>query len=104
MCVENDFEVILDHMKRKLIAWQRQNSSLRVDLSAFGDGDVTQMNKMHCYLKSFVHFNNLQQAKNDFLMLSSAVSRHKNKIDTFGTEDKEYDMKKILPWHSTKYL
>ena len=100
VCVENDFEVILDQMKRNLIAWQRQNSSLRVDLPAFGDADVTQMNKIHYYLKSFVHFNNREQAKSDFLMLSSAVCRDKSNINAFHAEYKEYDMKKILSWYT----
>ena len=102
VCVENDFEVVLGQMKRDLIAWQRQNSCLRVDLPAFGDVDVTEMNRIHYYLKNFVHFNNRQQAKSDFLMLSSAVYQDKDKdnIDAFNIEYKDYDMKKILSWYT----
>ena len=81
--------------------------SLRLDYPSFApifnDKDTSRNNKVYHYLKGFIHFNNRQQAKDDFVALAGKVyskDKDKEKIKEFEDFYNEYDRDSILNWYT----
>jgi len=106
-CVEDDIKPVLKKIEQNLLKWYQDTSSLKLNLPAFApvfnDGDKSDMNNLHLYLKALTNFKNRAQAKNDFITLSRATYPHKEQrqfIDKFEKKYKTYNKADILNWYT----
>jgi len=104
VCVENDFKKLLSKINRNMMKWQRETSCLRVDFPAFApifdDTDKSETNYRHILLQKLIRFNNREQAKRDFLLLSKEIFKDFQNMEDFNRIYKEYDMRSILHWYT----
>ncbi len=87
----------------KIIEGIRTNSKLKNTFPAFAtqfdDWDKSHINKVHYYLKGFVHFENRMQAKRDFVNLAKKIYQDR-KLFQFEKDYNEYRKEKVLKWYT----
>lgn len=103
-CVEDKIETLMSKINECVIKWQRESSSLRVNLPAFAPIfnvlDTSDMNYRHYYLKGFLNFEHRIQSKLDLLLLSKAIYKNKQNMNTFMKDYYIHDMKKVIYWYT----
>jgi len=101
--IETDLMSILHLISKNLLKWYKQESSLKINLPAFApifnDGDKSEINHLHRYLKVVPKFENRLQAKKDILDLSRAIYSDKL-IKVFDESYTQYNKKEILNWYT----
>ena len=105
--VEIEIGDVLDQIQKKLMEWYKRSSSFKLTLPAFApifnDGDKSQMNHLHRFLKVIPNFHNREQAKNDFTALSRGIYSDKKNtghIESFEKTYTEYNKEAILKWYT----
>jgi len=104
MCVEDDMNNILAKLKKVLLEWQKEESSLRIGFPAFApifdDMDKSENNYLHLKLKGLVNFKNREQAKHDFVSLARIIYNEESHIKDFQKDYNQYKMEKVFEWYT----
>ena len=106
-CVETDIEAVMYHIEQNLLGWEKEASSLKLNLPTFApifnDSDKSEMNHLHRYLKVIPNFKNREQAKNDFLALARGVYSdpiNAKLLEEFEKNYNEYNKEQTLKWYT----
>ena len=102
--IDNEFKKLLENITHYKMIWQRQSSSLRVNLPAFApifdDSDKSRNIYLHAYLKGFINFKNREQSKKDFLILAKSLFGKNTYTEDFEKNYNEYNMQNTLRWYT----
>ena len=100
--VDNRISVIKEKIQKSLQRWQRENSSLKMQMPRFAfisnSNNESDSTYLHACLKNFI--NNRNQAKKDLIDLSTTIYRDHTNFTEFLRDYNDYNMHNVFRWYT----